>query len=190
MLTINKLCCLSVLAVLSACGINDTKDEDSTFYAVPVGSSLTLNRTITIPGDQVAIYLQNGEILRYKDVNKYAPNCKFEVYKISERPRTVQADTFKIIKVEDDIESSSLQNGMQYAAFGGRAGEGNASVGLLDQSEMFNYATFMYLSSATQKDVYRMICQHWESVMDDRHLSISQMRTAMGEVFTLKIKDY
>jgi hypothetical protein len=59
---------------------------------------------------------------------------------------------------------------------------------MLDRSYVFNYATLMYLNSDKQKDVYRLTCQHWEDVMDDRHLTISQMRGAMGDVFTLEIK--
>ena len=47
----------------------------------------------------------------------------------------------------------------------------------------------MYLRSDKQKDVYRLTCQHWESVLDDKHLSIKQMRDAMGVVFTLNIKE-
>ena len=59
----------------------------------------------------------------------------------------------------------------------------------LDRSEIFNYVTLLYLNSDKQKDVYRMSCQHWESVMDDRHLSITQMRQAMGDVFTLQLSN-
>ena len=186
--TIKLIYCISILAVLSACGYQNIKDEESIFYAVPVGSLLVLNQEVTISGDQVAIYVQNGEIMRYKDVNNYKPNCKFEIYTISEHQRTVQADTFEIIKVEDEIESSSLQANVQLAALDNLAAN-NIALGLLDHSQMFNYATMMYLSSDQQKDVYRMTCQHWEDIVDDRHLTISQMRTAMGDVFTLKIKE-
>ena len=80
--------------VLSCCAINDTKDEDSTFYAIPEGSSLKLNQDVTISGDQVSIYVQNGKLLFERKVDKYLPSCKFEVYKISEQPRTVYADVF------------------------------------------------------------------------------------------------
>lgn len=189
MLKLKLLCFLSVMMILSACDSNNIKDEDSTFYAVPAGSLLVLNQQITIAGNQVAVYVQNGELLSYKEVDKYQPNCKFEVYKISDQPRTVQAGTFEIIRVVDDIESSLLQTPTQLAFFSNVAGQKHSAGWILDHGYMFNYATFMYLSSAKQKDVYRMTCQHWESVTDDRHLSISQMRSAMGEVFTLKISD-
>ena len=183
MSALHRVLILWVCTWISACSLNDTKDEGSAFYAVPVGSLLVLNRDVTIDGDQVAVYVQNGELMKEVEVDKYLPNCKFEVYKISEQPRTVSADTFKIIKVEDDIESSSLQKNVHLAALGNRF-----ALGVLDRSNVFNYATLMYLSSEQQKDVYRITCQHWEDVRDDMHLSISQMRKAMGEVFTLDIK--
>ncbi len=117
--TMQTLCCISFLLVLSACAStsasNGVKDESSVFYAVPVGSLLVLNHDVTIPENQVAIYVQGGEIMRYREVNKYLPNCKFEVYKISEQARIVKADTFTISKVEDDIESSSWQSNVQLA---------------------------------------------------------------------------
>ncbi len=173
---------MSVL--LTACGVSNIKDETSEFYAIPVGSLLVLNEDVEIDGDQVATYVQNGKIMRYKDVDKYQPNCKFEIYTMSEQPRTVKQDTFEIVKVVDEIESSSIQKSIHLAARGD-----TFMLGALDRSYMYNYATMLYLNSNKQKDVYRMTCQHWEDVIDDRHLSIAQMRSAMGDVFMLEIKE-
>ena len=173
-----------VIVFLAGCTVNDTKDEDSVFYAVPVGSVLVLNQQVDIRGDQVAVYLQNGELMQYREVNFYMPNCKFEIYTMSEQARTVSQDRFEIVKVVDDIESSALQKSTRLAAL-----DDAVTYGLLDKSYVFNYATLMYLQSEQQKDVYRMTCQHWEDVMDDRHLSVTQMRQAMGDVFKLEIKD-
>ena len=174
---------LVIIAVLAGCSSHYVKDEGSVFYAVPVGSTLVLNQQVNISGDQVAVYVQNGELMQYDEVNFYLPNCKFEIYTMSEQPRTVQADTFEIIKVEDDIESSSLQKSTYLAALGK-----TLTLGMFGRSYMYNYATLMYLKSDKQKDVYRLTCQHWEDVMDDRHLTIRQMRQAMAEVFTLNLK--
>ncbi len=102
---------------------------------------------------------------------------------MSEQARTVSQDRFEIIKVVDDIESSAIQKSTRLAAL-----DDAITFGMLDKSYVFNYATLMYLRSEQQKDVYRMTCQHWEDVMDDRHLSVTQMRQAMGDIFTLEIK--
>lgn len=174
----------SMLMLLSACNINDTKDEASVFYSVPAGSSIVLNQDLTISGDQVATYVQNGELMSYDAVNKYNPNCKFEIYTMSEEQRMVEVDTFEVTKVVDEIESSSLQKNTQLAMLGDAY-----AIGMLDRSYVFNYATMMYLKSEKQKDVYRMTCQHWEDMHDDRYLTVAQMRQAMGDIFTLVIKD-
>jgi hypothetical protein len=183
MINLKQIAFASVLLTLFACSANDTKDENSAFYSVPVGSSIVLNRDVTISGEQVAIYTQNGELMSYDEVDKYNPNCKFEIYTMSKQPRTVHRDTFEIIKVVDEIESSSLKKSVQVAM------PGDAMMfGSLDRSYVFNYATMMYLNSEKQKDVYRMTCQHWEDIMDDRYLTVAQMREAMGVIFTLVIK--
>ena len=146
---------------LTACVSNTVKDESSPFYSVPAGSTLTLNRDITVPGGKVAVYVQDGKLLGYNDVDWYRPNCKFELYTMSEQPRQVSADSFRITKVVDEIESSSLQGRVQYA---------NMMLGFgIDQSRVFNYATMMHLHSELQPDVFRMTCQHWEDIADDRY---------------------
>lgn len=177
---------VSLLVMLFACSVHDTRDESSVYFAVPVGSMLKLNIDVTISGDQVATYVQNGELMSYDSVDKYYPNCKFEIYTMSEQSREVEQDTFEIIKVVDEVESSSIQSSTHLAALGTAY-----AFGMLDRSYVFNYATMMYLKSERQKDVYRMTCQHWQDMRDDRYLTVEQMRTAMGDVFTLVInKDY
>jgi len=169
-----------VLAMMAACGLNDSKDEESYYYAVPVSSSIKLNQAVIIEGDQVAVYVQDGELMSYDAVDKYRPNCKFEIYTMSEQSRTVQPDTFDIIKVVDEIESSSIEEDI-YLAVSDHA----YLFGALDRSYVYNYATMMYLKSEKQKDVYRITCQHWEDMRDDRYLTVAQMHKAMGAVFTL-----
>jgi len=176
---------LPVLAVLlTACSTVDTRDQSSPFYSIPAGSTLVLNQVLRIERDQVSIYVQNGEVMSERAVDKYEPNCKFEIYTMSEQARSVQPDSFEIIKVVDNIESSALDGPVHVASRGIMMG-----YGALDKSYIYNYATMMYLSSDKQKDVYRMTCQHWEDMMDDRYLTTAQMRQAMGEVFSLQIKE-
>ena len=184
MLKMKHVCCLMVIMLLTACGINTTKDEGSVYYAVPVGSTLTLNQDITISGNQVAIFVQNGELLRYREVDFYSPNCKFELYTISDQPRTVNQDSFKITKVVDEIDTAEVAKSTYLAAL-----DGGMTLSYIDTSYMFNYATVMSLQSEQQTNVFRIACQHWEDLMDSEHLTVAQMRQAMGDVFTLEIKE-
>ncbi len=178
-----KLILLLLIVIVSACSQQNVKNVDSAFYAVPVGSSLSLNQDVTIAANQVAVYMQNGQIMKEADVDKYYPNCKFELYKISESPRVVMVDTFEVIKVVDDIEASFVSERVYVASR-----ESTLAFGLLGRSQVLNYVTLIYLRSEKQKDVFRISCQHWEDTLDDMHLSINQMRTAMGNIFTLSVK--
>jgi len=57
-----------------------------------------------------------------------------------------------------------------------------------DAPAVFTYTTSMMLASSRQPDVLRLSCKHWESITDDNFLSISEMRGALGEIFTLRLK--
>lgn len=184
MLKMKHMCCWMVIMLLTACGINNTKDEGSLFYAVPVGSTLILNHDITIRGNQVAIFVQNGELMQYREVDFYSPNCKFEIYAMSDQPRTVNQDSFGIIKVIDEIDTAEIKRSTYLAAL-----DAGMTLSYFDASFVFNYATVMYLQSEQQTDVFRIACQHWEDIVDDDHLTVTQMRQAMGDVFTLEIKE-
>lgn len=168
---------LAVILVLAACDHSAVKDETSEFYAIPVGSTLELNRDITIPPDQVSVLLQDGAVQQKANINFYRPNCKFELYPISENARLVRPDRFLITKVFDENEFTGLH----------RSYYASQRMVSTDAPETITYATVMHLHSDMQPDVYRMTCKHWESVVDNRYLTISEMRKAMGDIFTLKI---
>ena len=187
----NKIpCCTALLitvALLTACVSNETKDESSPFYSIPLHSTLKLNQSLTIAGGQVAIFMQQGKTISAGEIDIYNPNCKFEIYTMSDKPRTVNADSFLVTKVVNDIESTSLPASAQPGSSQLAVLNHALVAGMLDRGSM-NYTTIMYLHSDSQKDVYRMSCQHWEDVVDDMYLSISEMRQAMGKVFTLELK--
>lgn len=171
----------AVAGLLTACAARPPLNpEESAFYSVKAGSKLVLHRALTIPSGQVAVYLQNGEVMPARDVNQYYPNCKFEVYTISESPRTVEPDTFVIYRIVDEMQEVSAGRPM-YAANGGFA-----MLVMSDGPIWYNFTTQMYLQSGRQPDVYRMTCRHLEELWKSRYLSIRQMRDAMGKVLTLE----
>jgi hypothetical protein len=178
----SKLILIVLLGVLPVSCVHESgKNESSHFFSVKQGSRLVLNRALTIPPNQVSVYVQNGEVKSQPDVDFYYPNCKFELYSISEQQRRVEPDTFRVHRVVDERNEVSLGQ-RTYAPLGGAVG---LSMG--DAPQVYNYTTVMYLESALQPDVFRITCQHWEDVFFDKYLSIEQMRQAMGGVFTLEL---
>jgi hypothetical protein len=173
---------LGVLPVSCSYESGRDEDESSHFFSVKQDSRLVQNQPLIIPPNQVAVYVQHGEVMSQPDVDFYSPNCKFELYSISEQQRRVEQDTYKVHRVLD--ERNEVSSGHRtYAALGGAAGFSMGG----DVPEVCNYATVMYLESAIQPDVFRITCQYWEDVFVDKYLSIEQMREAMGGVFTLEL---
>ncbi len=165
---------------LLAC-VSHPYDEHSEFTRVPAGSRLILNQSIPVAANSLGVYMQDGSIKPYSAINKYYPHCKFELYTLSDRARTVQPDTFDIVRVMDQTDLSSSRATM-FASLrtAGIYSDGGPSI--------VTFTTSMYLKSNTQRDVYRMTCMHWDLINESRYLSIAEMRKAMGNVFTLTIK--
>jgi len=175
--------------LLSACQIDTSRyPESSPFKPVPVGATLILHQPLTIPADKVAVYLQNGKVLRYAEVEVLKPHCKFELYKIADKERVVHPDRFRIIKVSNNQAGFFRPTGTRLAetrigvGIHLRMGAGGTDDG---SPSMVTYMTEIRLQSANQPDVFKLSCGR----LDDpgaEFLSIEEMRKALGDVFTLK----
>ena len=167
-------------ALLSACDNSlAVRDENSQFFSVPLGSTFTLNREITIQPDQTSVYLQNGSIVLVRDVDFYRPHCKFELFTISEQARVVDPDTFVVTRIVDQREDVSTE-WPRYAALGMSGVDGPVHL---------TYSTTMYLESKIQPDVFRMNCKRWDWPATGDFLSINEMRQALGDYFTLTLAE-
>jgi hypothetical protein len=174
----------SLLVALLGCAGRYVGDENSPFYAPPAGTTVTLNQTITIPGERTAVYLQGGEVRTFNDVGKYYPHCKFELRTRAPSAREVQPETFMVERVNRETAVSwSAIAGPQVAAAGIGIVFGAGSEG--DGGSPETYATHLYLRSSRQPDVYRLTCQQWGYPPQGEHVSINDMRRALGPIFTL-----
>ncbi|UCE88088.1 MAG: hypothetical protein JSW10_06830 [Pseudomonadota bacterium] len=167
----------SALAIYGCQGGPQTKasPEDSLFYTIPAGSRLTLNRPLAIPAGKAAVFLADGEIKALTAIDPYYPHCKFEVLHIRRTEQIVEADTFTVRRVQ-------LEEFAQDTAPVQLAG-----MLLADSASPEPWATHLYLDSPRQPDVLRMSCQHWEDPPMANHLTVRQIRTALGDWFTLTL---
>jgi len=166
------------IALLTACSNTQVvANEDSPFFSVPLGSTFKLNHEITIKPDQTSVYLQNGRIEPVGNIDIFRAHCKFELFTISDQARVVNPDTFVVRKIVDRREDVSrplpLYAGLSLAVDGGPMHE--------------TYSTVMFLESKVQPDVFRMDCRQWDWVNTGVFVSISQMREALGDHFTLTL---
>ena len=171
---------LVVSGLLASCNnVPAVEDTSSRFFTIPIGSTFTLNKAIKISPDMTSLYLQSGKTGKENEMNIYYPNCKFELFTISEKARTVEPDSFKVTRVVNEFEEAAMDG----ARFAG-------PIIVVDSGPQFyNFKTIMYLESAKQPDVFRMTCQIWDYIYKDSYPSIDQMRMAVGYVFTITVAE-
>ena len=181
-----QLILLSVVGFLAACQTAAYEgNENSPFYPVLAGSTLTLTRTVTIPADQVAVYLQGGEVVPAGRINQYYPHCKFELIHRRDTGQTVRPDDFEIIKVVRETGHSVALAGLQTAQMSVGIG---INVGMdRDGSSLQTYSTRLMLRSARQPQVFRLSCGQAALTHEGQHVSINEMRKALGNLFTLEL---
>lgn len=174
----------ALFVAMLGCAGRYVGDENSPFYAPPAGTTVTLNQSVTIPGERTAVYLQGGEVRSFSEVSQYYPHCKFELRTRAPSVREVRPDTFTVERVNRETAVSwSAVIGPRLAAAGAGLVFGGGTEG--DGGSPETYATHLYLHSANQPDVYRLTCQQWGYPPLGEHVSINDMRRALGAVFTL-----
>lgn len=172
------LALLSSSLTLSACIDRNIKDPDSYFYSVPVGSTLRLNQAITIPPNLARRFFQNGQPTLEKNLNIYYPYCSILMNTLVDYERTIKPTTFKIYQVQDDEELA--QRFIYYASNVLTTPEGPTIIG---------YATYYFLRSTDEPDVRSLECLQWDDPYNVRYLSINQVRSALGDYFTLELAE-
>ena len=167
-----------ILLALAACSSAPVKDPDSFLYSVPVGSKLILNKEITIPADLARRYFQNGKAMLKNDVNLYYPHCSILMNTLMDNQRVIKPTVFEIYKIIDNQEYA--QRRVQFAGI---------PLGNVDGPTIIGYAGYYYLRSIDEPDVRSLECAQWNEPVSVRYLSINEVKKALGEYFSLQIKD-
>lgn len=177
---------LLVLAAvaLAACQTTYEGNEDSPYYVVPPGTPLVLKRPLAIPPEQVSVWLQDGRVIDANDARVYYPHCKLEVRERMPTAQTVAPDEFIITRVTQSL-MHSVRAPEPSARMVARVGVG-INMGV-DGPSVQTFATRMNLGSGRQPHVMRLTCGHWDYPYDGRHLTISEIRHALGDVFDLRL---
>lgn len=169
-----SLYCIAV--VLTACTTDTSyyaKPEDNPAYLPATGTTLSLHQPLTIAADKAGVYIQNGKLTEFNQIQRYSAHCRIEVYKFSNNSQVIQPDTFTILKISQQqsmLDSSPLRKVNRYD--GGVA--------------FLYYSTDFYLSSFKQPNVYRLICGHWLLAKEGGYLSLTEIRSTLGQIITFQ----
>jgi hypothetical protein len=162
---------------ISGCSVSNIKDQNSYLYSVPVGSTLSLNKTITIPANLARRFFQGGKQMLEKDINIYYPYCSLLMNTLTDVERTIKPIIFEVYKVQDDEETAR-----RYVYFASNL------LSSSDGPSIIGYASYYYLRSTSAPDVRSLECMQWGDPVDVEYLSINEVKKALGDYFTLILK--
>ncbi len=122
-------------------------------YAVSKNDQFVLMKDIHI-AREAHVILQNGKIMKFSDIDKYAPFCRFEVN--TKGQQTIKPATFKITRVtQHDPEVLP---------------------------KVYNYTVKFDLTAANNPNIRSLACGSWGSTTET-YLTFSQMQQALGDFF-------
>ena len=145
------------ILTLAGCNTAQTRDVNSPFYKVPIGSEIILNKDLNIPEGQAHINLQDG--IATTAVGNYNVSCTFNVRNLG--PSTIKAGTFTIRETSPGQEWVSRPDIMRF------------------------YREFRFTAN-TQPDVMNFVCQDWDGPMTGRPISVPEMEKAVGEYVSFR----
>jgi hypothetical protein len=172
-----------VLLLISACSGQgmSRNDPHSTLYPPPVGSKVLLHQALEVPANQSRVFLQQGEVVSKKSLDRYVPNCNFEVRSLEQKPRVIEPGEYPVVKVRLQTEEVVwLESGMKLAF----AGAGRWFSG----QSMVSRAVHLTLGSDLQPDLMRLTCRGAFDEPAEADLpSITQIDQALGKLAQLEL---
>ncbi|MFV1992574.1 MAG: hypothetical protein ACC635_01605 [Acidiferrobacterales bacterium] len=148
------------------------------------GLKLKLNKAIVIPGETASLHIQDGEPKpqQLNPVENYRPYCVIEVRNRLAATQTIKPDIFTITRVFLNEEFVSLLP--KIASLTMTASYPGLYLGAGGVTAV-SYVTEIYLESDTQPDVVRLSCKQWDDPMVGGHLTLQEIKLALGELITI-----
>lgn len=162
-----------------------TGDENSPYYVVPAGSHIVLHQALTVPPEDLGVFIQRGEARSRGQVGFSEPYCRFELKTLRNASRTIAPDDMIVRRSwQEMVRSLTRIPGEQYAS----------AFVLLAASErddpnltLVTFATRMDLESQKQPEVSRLTCARTGYRGEDRHVTIAEIRATLGKIASLQL---
>jgi len=135
-----------------------SNDPNSLFFSIPEGSTLSLNKEMTISSSNTHGTIQSGRLISDDAREFYDINCRLDFEKFG--PRMIEPEEFTITRTEDG------QN-------------------WVSQPSILRFYTEVYLASNKDTDIIKMVCQIYGDA-NDRNFTVAEMQTALGNLVTIK----
>ena len=123
-------------------------------YAIAEGDKFVLKQDLAIAARNAHVILQNGKIMNFANIDKYAPFCRFEVNTKGEQ--VIKPETFTVTKVS--------QKEPEVLPF------------------VYNYYVKFDLNAVNNPNIRNLACGSWGS-STETYLTFPQMQQALGAYF-------
>jgi hypothetical protein len=184
---------LLTLALLG-CGHSPDYPPESPYYAYPGGARLTLNQTIDIPPDSATLRMQYGGTVARNGVHEEDPYCIFELDTVKPEVQRILPDSLQVVGIQRRVQTFAGMPVWPYR-FGferrhsHRPGLQRVGFNDDDSPSQIYYLTEFRLHSEKQPQIRALTCMHNQmmpGVPIMRHLTLAEIRQALGGYFTLE----
>lgn len=145
--------------LLTSCAVRHSDDPASLAFDIPKGSTLSLNKSLTIGDSDTHASIQNGKQINDKIINYYAINCRLDFRTFG--PREIQPEVFSITRTED---------GTQWVS----------------QPAIMRFYTEVHLASTKNTDVILLECQAYGDSTNN-NFTVAEMQAALGDIVTIQL---
>lgn len=176
---------LATSLLLTACANQAINDVNSPHFVLPTQSTLTLNRRIDIPPNQLSVSIQNGSVYPSGAVNEYAPNCSLRVKHLKDTAQVVEPGTFDIVSVSRQVDIIPISGfaGVRLAGPAIVLASGGADDGPSDEL----YKTIMTLKSSSNPEASKLVCQQLDDPGLGQHVTFEEMQVTLRPVADLEL---
>lgn len=172
---------LGLAALLAGCAGAHEYGPNSPYYTYPVGMTIELLQPLAIPPGEASVRLQYGRTVARNGVQEVDPYCVFEIDTVSASAQTVPPARFRVIRVQRRMETFSGMPALPWRAFA-------VGLGRDDGPSHLYYVTEFRLQANGHPVVRSLACQHnVADVAIPRHLTMAEMRQALGNYFSLDL---
>jgi len=172
---------MMALALFITLGYSANTVAESPYLIPKPGSTVKIKRTLVVPPGQTRVYLQRGQVVSKRNLDRYYPSCNFEVWKLRQRPTTIRPGSFSVTRTVRDIDDMVQSNPMQLAALG-RVGHDDGGMSLII------HVVHMRLKSTKQPNVYRLTCRSWQDFPPEaKEPTMKDMREALGSKASIRL---
>lgn len=171
---------LGLAMLLWSCNTPQSYGPETPYFRFPAGTRLVLNHPLEIPANWATARLQYGKVHAFGHVHEQEPHCIFEINTVSVESQRVEPDIFIVTDVRRSVSEIAVFPGFFIrSAFA----DDDAPIPIF-------YKTTFWLRSDRQPGVRSLVCQvgpYSSDFMRLQHLTVMEIRQALGSIFTLEM---